>query len=235
MPWFDGTFDYTDEKLESEFPLKVSDDIRFSEDKSKMAIINNFPEDSDTLEASDPHSESGADGGVMFYHPVFGSDAIKVCDAIDGFIKAGYHNQYEAVTLFRRDPKRLYMYGYGHICVKTFFTLKGVFIDAERVKNLFFVIPLKRHLYNCPICGHRTLPYKDTYEICPECGWEDERIYDEDEVTGANGEYSARAYREEYLAKKAADPGYSWRGEITTGFLRRLDEDKGDDENEQNE
>ena len=214
MAWFDGTFTYSDEELEKEFPVCVTNDLRMSADKTKLAIINNFPKNSDLLAASDPHSESHVINGVMFYHPFFGQDASTAAETVNGFLAAGYDKEPESVALFRREPQRLYMYGYGHICQKTFTALKEVFCDKERPKNPFFVLPLKRYLYNCPICGNRTLSYKDYYEICTECGWEDEPFKDEDEVNGANGEHSARTYREEYLRKKAENPGYSWHEEI---------------------
>ena len=59
-------------------------------------------------------------------------------------------------------------------------------------------------LYKCPVCGKMTYSSRGTFEICPECGWEDEGIDGDDEETmfGPNGDCTIRQYREEYLAKK---------------------------------
>ena len=67
----------------------------------------------------------------------------------------------------------------------------------EQVKNSLFV---------CPCCGQNTLEedYEDSYEICPECGWEREYAYElhPDKVLGfSNGDISlnmARAYWNRY-------------------------------------
>ena len=70
-------------------------------------------------------------------------------------------------------------------------------------------------MFKCPVCGHRTLQYLDMFMICGECGWEDEGMTDEDaESCGANGDYSIREYREEYLKKKAENPDYTWEGQF---------------------
>ena len=44
MAWFDGTFNYTEEELNNEFPLSVTKNLRMSEDKKRLAIINDFEE-----------------------------------------------------------------------------------------------------------------------------------------------------------------------------------------------
>lgn len=42
MAWFDGTFDYTDEELNNEFPLSVIESLRMSADGKRVAVINDF-------------------------------------------------------------------------------------------------------------------------------------------------------------------------------------------------
>ena len=109
------------------------------------------------------------------------------------------------------------MYSFGYIC-------KSILGNQEELSSLItktntdckdvFILPLKRYMYKCPVCGHRTLQYRDCYKICVECGWEDEGIDDEEEESfGANGDYTIRQYREKYLKLKAEDPDYSWRGQ----------------------
>lgn len=65
-------------------------------------------------------------------------------------------------------------------------------------------------LYKCPCCGQNTLEedYEDSYEICPECGWEREYAYELDPdnpLAGcANGDLSlndARKYWNEHHSR----------------------------------
>ena len=60
MAWFDGTFDYTEEMLQKEFPLSVTKNLRMSEDRKRIAIINDFEEGSELLDLSDPHADARA-------------------------------------------------------------------------------------------------------------------------------------------------------------------------------
>ena len=76
-----------------------------------------------------------------------------------------------------------------------------------------FLLPFRAHMFECPVCGHRTLSTRGMFYICVECGWEDEGLdADEEDIMscGANGDWTIRQYRERYLQKKAADPGYYW-------------------------
>jgi cysteine-rich CPCC protein len=57
--------------------------------------------------------------------------------------------------------------------------------------------------YTCPCCGHRTLDERAAYEICPECGWEDDGQDDHDSAVlrgGPNGKLSLDAARAAYGA-----------------------------------
>jgi hypothetical protein len=56
-------------------------------------------------------------------------------------------------------------------------------------------------LYTCPCCGHATLPERGRYEICDECGWEDDGQDDHDSAVvrgGPNGPLSLDAARAAY-------------------------------------
>ena len=217
MTWFDGTFDYTEEKLDKEFPLAVTKNLRFSEDRKRIAIINDFEEGSEFLELSDPHAEIPISRNHIFYHVFVGEDSAAAKSAIEEFLCKTSKDDPERISLFRKEPDSFFMYSYGYI-VKSIlenqrqlgYVIKSTPTDGKNV----FILPLKRYLYRCPVCGRRTLQYRGYYNICVECRWEDEGIDDEDEESyGANGDYTIRQYREKYLKSKAEDPYYSSRGQ----------------------
>jgi hypothetical protein len=63
--------------------------------------------------------------------------------------------------------------------------------------------------YTCPCCGHLTLSERGAYEICGECGWEDDGQDDHDSSVvrgGPNGSLSLDAARAMY------DPDWTRRG-----------------------
>ena len=58
--------------------------------------------------------------------------------------------------------------------------------------------------FTCPCCGHLALPERGVYEICGECGWEDDGQDDHDcDVVrgGPNGRLSLDAARAMYIAR----------------------------------
>jgi hypothetical protein len=58
--------------------------------------------------------------------------------------------------------------------------------------------------FTCPCCGHATLDERGGYEICGECGWEDDGQDDHDSTLvrgGPNGRLSLDAVRAEYVAR----------------------------------
>ncbi|MEV7543921.1 CPCC family cysteine-rich protein [Streptomyces sp. NPDC089915] len=76
----------------------------------------------------------------------------------------------------------------------------------------------------CPCCFHRTLERRADFEICPECGWEDDGQDDEDAHLvrgGPNGRLSLARARLDYLEEAAGESGASlahggeglWRSE----------------------
>ena len=79
------------------------------------------------------------------------------------------------------------------------------------------MITIRRKLFPCPVCGKRTLG-GEPYDICPECGWEDEPEFifgmDENGNSLANG-CNIEDYRKEYLALKKENPAYTWAGKFT--------------------
>ncbi|WP_347405088.1 CPCC family cysteine-rich protein [Micromonospora sp. WMMD1082] len=62
--------------------------------------------------------------------------------------------------------------------------------------------PAGESLYTCPCCGHLTLFERGGYEICDECGWEDDGQDDHDSAVvrgGPNGRLSLDAARAGYI------------------------------------
>jgi Cysteine-rich CPCC len=58
--------------------------------------------------------------------------------------------------------------------------------------------------YTCPCCGRRNLDERGAYEICPECGWEDDGQDDHDSGVvrgGPNGKLSLDAARAAYVQR----------------------------------
>jgi hypothetical protein len=58
--------------------------------------------------------------------------------------------------------------------------------------------------YTCPCCGHRTLDERGGYELCRECGWEDDGQDDHDSGVvrgGPNGRESLDDARTDYVAR----------------------------------
>jgi hypothetical protein len=58
--------------------------------------------------------------------------------------------------------------------------------------------------YSCPCCGHVTLAERGGYEICSECGWEDDGQDDHDADVvrgGPNGRQSLADARAAYVSE----------------------------------
>lgn len=57
-------------------------------------------------------------------------------------------------------------------------------------------------MHPCPCCGHRTLPERAAYDVCPVCCWEDEGG-EPWEFSGPNGQTLLEA-QQEYLSRQHA-------------------------------
>ena len=60
--------------------------------------------------------------------------------------------------------------------------------------------------HKCPVCGKTEFPYVGSFEVCDECGWEDDPIQEEfpDEDGGAN-EMSLNEFKAKYESGWRAD------------------------------
>jgi hypothetical protein len=79
---------------------------------------------------------------------------------------------------------------------------KAWFDFYNRQANVF--APPADEKYTCPCCGHRTLDERGAYEICSQCGWEDDGQDDHDSGVvrgGPNGRLSLDAARADYVAR----------------------------------
>ena len=79
--------------------------------------------------------------------------------------------------------------------------------DRDQAENAFHASLTYVHAdaadgpYTCPCCGHRTLPTRGNYDLCPNCDWEDDGQDDHDSHLirlGPNGGLSLDAAREIY-------------------------------------
>jgi Cysteine-rich CPCC len=69
-------------------------------------------------------------------------------------------------------------------------------------RNVF--APAGESPYTCPCCGHATLTERGAYEICSECGWEDDGQDEHDSAVvrgGPNGPVSLDQARRQYIAR----------------------------------
>ncbi len=73
------------------------------------------------------------------------------------------------------------------------------------LKNV--LAPARGTPYTCPCCGHATLAERGGYEICGECGWEDDGQDNHDSAVvrgGPNGRQSLDEARAEYIGDGGA-------------------------------
>lgn len=76
------------------------------------------------------------------------------------------------------------------------------FTAYTSLKNVF--APVRDVPYTCPCCGHATLSERGGYEICRECGWEDDGQDEHDSAIirgGPNGPHSLDEARAEYIRR----------------------------------
>ena len=215
MPWFDETAEINEADLKELFPVNVLDDLRFSKDGKKLAVINDFPRDTKLYDIADPKAEEEGSEQCVFYHVFCGKDAAAAESAIGAFMSEADLNDCGSVTLYRKEDGQLFVYANGYVCASLLSNQNGLraILPETLREDEVFILPLKRFLHKCPVCGCRTLLSRGSFGICAECGWEDEGVDDDDaeQPFGANGDCTIREYREEYLSLKAEDPQYFWR------------------------
>lgn len=88
--------------------------------------------------------------------------------------------------------------------------LSDNFKSLIKPDNTFTPIPLKRRMFCCPVCGAETLELRGYFEICRECGWEDDGTDDIDSETLPNGSWTIKTQRINYYKNKIKNPKYKW-------------------------
>lgn len=217
MSWYDGQCIISIEELMNRFPHMISEDLRYN-DEDEIAIVNNFISGDPLLKLSDPKVKELEP--VIFYH-VFTENPIEVSSFVRSFMENLDENNPYSIRLFRKygsGNRRFFEYWNGHICSSLIWSqdkLKKMLPPEYKNKDVF-ILPLKIYKDICLVCGKRTIAARGEWDICSECGWEDEPNFDgdENEISGGpNGHYSISSYREEYLKKKAENPLYRWNSE----------------------
>ena len=228
MAWSNGTMAVSERNLSNQYPIKVTDDLWFSRDMRRLVLINSFDKNSALYTLSDPHAERNDRGEHVFHHVFLEKDAKSAREYLQTFLSIFDPKDCKSVALLRREDGRLFQFANGHISlsrVKNQRALQSLLPDSLPQKAKAFVLPLKRFMHKCPVCGIRTLTHRGLFEICPECGWEDAGVDGEDEESFfcVNGDYTIRRYRNWYLKKKAADPSFASE---SAGFPTPMDEEE---------
>lgn len=212
MAWYDGTSKRDFSELEKENE-KVCEGLYRSKAGDALFFVNSFQEGSELYAISDPHKE-GEDHNYVFYHAFLGEEAEKAKEAIDEFLSKGYGEKEASIELCKADPERFISYGYGTInrfLLSKQEDLKELLPESVRSKGCFLV-PLSICRFACPVCGRKTLEQRGMWEICDECGWEDEGDVGNDEEceSAANGCATIKEARRGYLSTKLKCPDYKW-------------------------
>ena len=63
---------------------------------------------------------------------------------------------------------------------------------------------MKTNKNRCACCGEYVFDDDSIFEICPNCNWQQDAVYEEKpDCRGGANKKSLNEYRKEYLAKKA--------------------------------
>lgn len=211
MAWFDGTFSASMQKVELEYPIKITEDLRATSDKSRIALINGFMGKDPKFELADPHMDEKRYIRT-FYHVFIGDDVGCAREFLADFLATGHGTNAKDVDLFRQEQDELFEYSYGVICGDMIDNQESLMqlLPDELKREKAFILPLHVFRYPCPVCGNKTLQWRGMFDICDECGWEDDGTDDEDEETSPNGDYTIQTYRNKYMQLKQDDPMYRW-------------------------
>ena len=251
--WFDGTFEVSRKALNIIFPNKIANNV-YSDVVGRRIVVffNSIDLKNDTKYISvQPYDNKGND--LLIYFPFFNEDAPKVARFIKEQMdvinqhqlsyeeqldetkkKLGieehncellkYHTFSEtslAVLLVEESTGTLILVG-TYEYVDALSQNYDVLCDSD---NTYTAIPLRRIKYTCPICGSKSLDFRGYFEICRECGWEDDGHEGLDDVTLPNGNWTIKEYRINYFKNKIKNPSYNWDKDNDGEFLLNTDID----------
>ena len=65
---------------------------------------------------------------------------------------------------------------------------------------------MRKKMNPCPCCGRKVIENPGDYEICPNCGWEDDPTQSQDpDFEGGANELSLKQAKKQYKASRKAD------------------------------
>ena len=143
MAWFNGTFDYTIEEFEREFPVSVTKEIRSNTEGTCLAIINDFSRGTRQYDLADPKMEENDVGRHVFFHTFLGNDRVVAKRVVRKFLSLNSTAD-KRVKLFRRENDRLFQYADGLICSETF-------TDQDKFRSLFDDITINSDVFFLPL------------------------------------------------------------------------------------
>ena len=192
--------------------IKICEGLYKSQDGESLFFVNSFPEGSELCHLSDPHKGEGkAIPSPLFYHVFLDEDAKQAKEAIEEFLEKGYDKKDGSIFLYRKGSKSFFRYRNGEINPLLLARQEdlGILLSEELAKKDAYIVPLTFFLFPCPVCGKKTIEERWSFEICPECGWEDDCcVENEDHFSCVNG-VSIKEARRNYLRAKRIDPSYT--------------------------